>query len=218
VDGLLAGAAQSRAVLAVRRQQHQGSRPGRPGPRLDEQPAAGRLDSARERPVPRLHHRHAVGQRLQHVQPLRLSIGRRHRQDIKRLQEPHLVLVRGRLNVLELPGQAGRRELLLQAVEVPPVILAQPPDARKRLIGAPASCETAGNTTSRSTRPSWQLLRRAARPACHVVLPGLTSRPRRRTAGRASGPSPSATSRARRRGCTTSSRVPAVSQDAGRAD
>ena len=35
--------------------------------RLDQQATARGLDQLRERAVPRLHHRHAVGQRLQHV-------------------------------------------------------------------------------------------------------------------------------------------------------
>ena len=51
--------------------------------RRNEQPAAGGVDQLREAAVRRLHHRYAVGPRLQHVQPLRLLVRGRHREHVE---------------------------------------------------------------------------------------------------------------------------------------
>ncbi len=55
--------------------------------RLDEEAAAGRFQHFGKRPVPRLHNRHAVGQRLQDVQSLRLAVDCRNGENVERFEE-----------------------------------------------------------------------------------------------------------------------------------
>ena len=93
---------------------------------IDQQAAAGRLQQLGERAVPRLHHRHAVGQRLQHVQPLRLAVRRRHRQHVDPVQEPHLVGVARRIDVVEVVAQARLLQTVLNVVKILFMRLAQP--------------------------------------------------------------------------------------------
>ena len=124
VDGLLPLPPQFGAVSHVIGQPAQGRRQVARVVGVDQQPAAGRLQQFGERPVARLHHRHPVRQRLQHVQPLRLAVRRRHRQHVNRVQEAHLVVVRRRLDVVEVLAEAGVVDLLPQGVEVVPVVAA----------------------------------------------------------------------------------------------
>ena len=52
----------------------------------------------------RLDYRHAVRQRLQHIQPLGLTIYRRHGKDVQTLQEADLGDMIGGRDVLDMSG------------------------------------------------------------------------------------------------------------------
>src|ERR1043166_1321904 len=93
---------------------------------VDENPAAGRLDQLGKRPVPRLYYRDAVGHRFEHVQSLRFTICRRHRQYVDRLEEAHLAGVVGRLGVAEIAEQSGLAQPGLLLLEVGPIVLPEP--------------------------------------------------------------------------------------------
>ena len=106
---------------------------------VNQQPAAGRLDQFGERPVSRLHHRHAVGPASRTYSPFgsRYVVGTR--QHVDGLQEAHLVGVRRAFDVLEVARRARRRSSCRHLlVEERPVVLAEPAGGsqlRRRRVG-----------------------------------------------------------------------------------
>src|SRR5205807_3733936 len=63
---------------------------------------------------------------FQDVQPLRLAVDGRHREDIEALQEAHLADVVGRFDMLEVAGQPGPLQDLALLLEKEAIVAAEP--------------------------------------------------------------------------------------------